>query len=146
MIHLLFAGLLLGSTPVGAGLEHRVELPHASGAVAAHYVGDVIVRHRQTGAVGAPGRPSTLRCQWEASLTVERQARHASGSAAMRSLRRDAVAKGSRVGWCDASRGAIEQEVAARSDEWQRHMLALAEEDRAELLAEIDRLHGTRQG
>ena len=145
MIHLL-AGLLLGATPVSAGLEHRVELPHASGAVAAHYVGDVVIRHRQTGAVGAPGRPSTLRCVWEANLTVERHARHTSGSAAMRSLRRDAVATGSRVGWCEGSRAAINEEVAARSDEWQRHMLALAEEDRADLLAEIDRLHGARQG
>lgn len=146
MIHLLVAGLMLGSSTPSLGLEHRIELPHASGTVAAHYRGDVIVRERQIGAAGAPGRPSTLRCQWEASLTVERQAHHASGSAVMRSLRRDAVAKGSRTGWCGASRDAIDQEVAARADEWQRHMVAMAEADRTDLLAEIDRLHGARRG
>lgn len=146
MIHHLIAGLLLGAAPDALILEHRVAVPHASGAIDARYRGDVVVRHKQVGTVAAPGRASTLRCQWEAHLAVERQAHHASGTAAIRSLRREGVATGSRVGWCETSRGAIEREVAARADEWRRHMVALAEEDRADLLAEIDRLHGARQG
>lgn len=146
MIHHLIAGLLLGTVPEAPALEHRVAVPHASGAIDARYRGDVVVRHKQVGTVAAPGRASTLRCRWEAHLAVERQAHHASGAAAIRSLRRDAIASGSRVGWCETNRAAIEQEVAGRADEWRRHMVALAEEDRADLLAEIDRLHGARQG
>ena len=144
MIVPLVAGLLLGTSVAASGLEHRVAVPHQSGAIDALYRGEVIVRHRQVGAVSAPGRPSTLRCVWTASLAVERQGRHAAGSAT-RVLRR-AVANGSRVGWCDTSRTAIDQEVAARGAEWRRHMLALAEADRADLLAEVDRLHGAARG
>lgn len=146
MIVELVAGLLLGSAVPAPMLEHRVAVPHAAGQIDARYRGQLVVSHRQVGSVSAPGRPSTLRCRWEASLAVERQGLHASGSAVMRSLRRDGVAKGSRPGWCETSRAAIEQEVAARSEDWQRHMLALAEEDRADLLAEIERLDGARRG
>jgi hypothetical protein len=145
MTIMILAGLLLGVTGPVTALEHRVAVEHRGGTVDAAYRAELSIHHRQVGSVSAPGRASTLRCQWRADLDVARDARHAAGSAG-RALRRQGVATGSRAGWCGAHREAIAREVAGRADEWRRHMLAVAEEDRADLLAEIDRLHDDRRG
>ena len=136
----LAAGLAIAAGPAGA-TEHRVRVEHRGGAVDAVYRADVAIDHRQVGAVGPGGRPSTLRCVWSAGVTVEREARHGSGRVMTRAIRRDDVAQGSRHGWCDGQRDAIAKDVAARTDRVRDAMLAAAEEDRSVLRAELDTLH-----
>lgn len=140
-------GLLFGVAMVApeGGMAHSARIEHRSGAVQSDYTANVQVTHRQVGAVGAGGRPSTLRCLWRAGLVVERQARHASGSTLARSFSHDQVIEGSRPGWCSAQRGAIAAEVASRNDALQARLVQLAQEDHAVLHAEVDRMHGTAQ-
>lgn len=145
---LWLAGLMLGSMAASDGaLEHRVQMDHHSGPVAVRYSADVGVTHKQIGAVTTGGRPSTLRCQWSANVTVHREARADSGVALVRSASRDGVIEGSRPGWCSANRNAIAQEVARRHDAVRDHLQAVAQEDHGLLRAEMDRLHTeTRAG
>ncbi len=139
--------LMLGSAmPAPAkAIEHRTQVAHPSGAIDARYRADVTIEHRQIGAVGAGGRPSTLRCLWRAALVVDRHATHGSGSTLSRSFTHDAVAEGSRPGWCSAQRGAIAQEVAGRSDAMRDRLIEVAQDDHPVLHAEIDRLPGSAQ-
>ena len=145
---LMIAGLLLGGVAASDdALEHRVRIDHHSGPVAVRYSADVGVTHKQIGAVTTGGRPSTLRCQWSANVTVHREARADSGATLMRSASRDGVIEGSRPGWCSANRTAIAQEVARRQESVRDHLQAVAQEDHGLLRAEMDRLHAeTRAG
>jgi hypothetical protein len=139
------AGLLLGALAMapGGALDHSVRVEHSGGPADVHYRGNVAVEYRQIGAAGSPGRPSSLRCTWQANLVVDREARHASGSTMTRSLAREATIGGVRPGWCTTHRRAVAQEVAARTEELRGHVVALAQEDHQALRAELDRLHGT---
>lgn len=140
-------GFLLGAAMVvpPGGMSHSARIDHRSGAVQTDYNADVRVTHRQIGAVGVGGRPSTLRCLWRAGLVVERQARHASGSTLARSFSQDSVVEGSRPGWCSAQTAAIAEEVASREEVLKARLMLLAQEDHSVLHAEIDRLHGATQ-
>jgi hypothetical protein len=129
------------AVPLTATEAHEVRIEHSSGAVDARYHGRLVVAHRQVGAVAPGGRASTLRCAWQADVVVDRAARHPSGSTMARSITRDRVLTGSRPGWCAGARQAIDREVAARSADIRTHLLAVADEDRATLMAETDRLH-----
>lgn len=133
---------LLAATPAFAQ-DHVVRLDHRDQPVEARYRGAIAITHRQVGAVVPGGRAATLRCTWRADLTVTREARGA-GITAARSLSRDGVLAGSRPGWCDTSRRAIAEEVAARAGEVDDHVRALAQEDHAPLRAELDRLSADR--
>lgn len=149
MTKLLAAGLLLGALAAApaAANDHSVRIDHHAGPVDAQYRAVTKVAHKQVGAVVPGGRASTLRCAWSAGVTVDREARLPSGATMTRSIHRDDVISGSRPGWCSAQREAISKDVAARTDKVRDHMLAVAHEDRAELHAELDRLHGpTRTG
>lgn len=135
---------MLSAVPAFAS-EHRVRLDHPVGAVEAVYRADVAIAHRQVGASTPGGRASTLRCMWTAGVTVDREARHDSGRVMTRSIRRDAVAEGSRPGWCDGQRQAIAREVAMRTDRVRQEMLAIAREDHSVLRAELDQLHADQR-
>ncbi|MDP1026428.1 hypothetical protein Q5H91_04325 [Sphingomonas sp. KR1UV-12] len=140
---LLAAGLMLGAAAAAQvpPVDHVVRVDHDSGPVDARYNGNVAMTYRQVGATAPGGRPSTLRCLWSADMVVDRQARAISGSTLARSFSRQAVMNGSRHGWCDAHRAAIDQEVAARRDDLHGHVRAMAAEDHEILRHEIDRLH-----
>lgn len=144
MIVSIVAGLLLG-TPI-AEEAHRVQMDHRGQQVDVTYRSAVDVRHKQVGAVGAPGRPSALRCAWTASVDVHREARHAAGHVLTRRISADAPISGTRPGWCDAQRGAIAQEIAAKTGEVREHLLAVAERDQAAMLAELDAAHDRTRG
>ncbi len=145
MTRIWIAGLVLGGIAAAApAAEHKVRVDHHSGAIDAHYRAGVTIAHRQVGAAGPGGRASTLRCQWSAGVTIDREARHASGTTMLRTISRDDVVEGSRPGWCDGQRRAIAEEVARRTDAVRDHMMAVAAEDHGVLRAEADRLHGTQ--
>lgn len=134
----IVAGLLLGATASDA---HRVEIDHRGQRVDVTYRSDVDVAHKQVGAVGAPGRPTSLRCAWTANVSVHREARSAAGHVLARTIASDAPIEGSRPGWCKGQRGAIAQEVAARSGAVRDHLLAAAARDQEALALELDAAH-----
>jgi hypothetical protein len=143
---LALLGTVAGAAVAGpaATMEHRVRVDHASGATDVRYRGDVAIAHRQVGSVAPGGRQSTLGCRWSASVTVTREARHASGT---RTIAAPRAIEGTRAGWCGTHRDAIAQEVAQRTDSMREHLLATARDDHGVLVAEIERLHGsTRAG
>lgn len=140
MKKLAFAGLLAGAfvaSPAQA-LEHEVVIDHPAGTIAADYKGAVKIETRQVGTAGVAGRPSTLRCEWTASLSVERTAKVGEALQTRRSMQRQDVASGSRPGWCEASDAAIDRLVEARRDTFRAAMLELAEQDRTAILAEAE--------
>lgn len=128
-------------------LKHEVVIDHAAGPIAADYQGKVTIETRQVGTVAVGGRQSSLRCNWTASLAVERVAKVGETLRSHRSLAQDKVASGSKPGWCETNEKAIDRLVEARSDEFRTAMLALVEQDRSTLLAEADGVRsGNREG
>ncbi|MBB3694321.1 hypothetical protein [Sphingomonas sp. BK580] len=148
----LIAGLALALTatePVPAAAPdtaHQVQLDHRGQRVDVTYRSDVSVTHRQVGAVGAPGRPSALRCAWQASVAVQREARHPAGHVLARTVSADKPLTGSRPGWCATQKDAIAQDVAARSGAIREHLLAVAARDQDSLVAELDAAHDRVRG
>ncbi|MEH3047003.1 hypothetical protein [Sphingomonas adhaesiva] len=140
MSFIIAAGLLLGS-PVASD-THQVQLDHRGQRVDVTYRHDVTVRHQQVGAAGAPGRPTTLRCRWDAAVDVHREARHAAGHVMTRRISAEAPVSGSRPGWCAGQRDAIARDVAAASDKVRDHLMAVAARDQDAVLAELDAVHG----
>jgi hypothetical protein len=142
-------GMALGAclASPALALEHEVVIDHDAGPIAADYRGSVSVETRQVGAAGAAGRPSTLRCEWTASLNVERVAKVGESLRSQRSMSRDGVAKGSKPGWCETSTKAIDKLVDARTDSFRTAMMALVEQDRSVIVAEADSARsGNREG
>ncbi len=148
MKKLAFAGAMAAgilASPALA-LEHEVVIDHAAGPIAADYKGAVSIETTQVGAAGVAGRPSTLACQWTASLTLERVARVGEALQSRRSLRSEDVASGSRPGWCETNEKAIAKLVDTRSDSFRSAMLALVDSDRAVILAEAESANKSRGG
>lgn len=146
MMLTLAAGLLLGTAapPIDPLGEHHVRVEHPAGPVEARYRPRIEIEHRQIGSVAPPGAAATLRCAWRADLHVAREARHASGSVLQAEMRREAVAQGSRRGWCAANRAAIAEEVASRTATLRDHVTEVAREDHGALTQALDRLrHGS---
>jgi len=125
------------ATPALA-LEHEVVIDHAAGPIAADYRGSIRIETKQVGTAGVAGRPSTLRCQWTASLDVERIAKLGAAMQSRRTLTREDVATGSQPGWCPTGAGALDKLVDARAPKIRTALMALVEKDRAALIAEAD--------
>jgi len=140
------AGLMLGAILVtsGAPLEHHAKVDHASGSVEARYTGTVHLVPRQVGSPAPGGRPSTLRCEWSANLSVDREARHEAGGLLSRSIVDTDSLKLTRSGWCNSQRTSVVAEIAARSDELKERLVAIATEDRSALLAQVERQNEQR--
>ena len=147
MKKLALAGVVIATclaSPAFA-LEHEVMIEHPAGPIAADYDGTVKVETRQVGTAGVAGRPSTLRCNWIASLSVERTAIVGESLQSRRTLTQDNVARGSKTGWCATRTKAIDDLVDAKRDEFHTAMLALVEQDRTALLAEADSLRASNR-
>ncbi|MDQ0836519.1 hypothetical protein [Sphingomonas faeni] len=147
MAYFLTAGLVLAATGAALGMtvDHQNEVDHRSGPVAVKYRGDVVITHKQVGAVAPGGRASSLRCDWAASMSVARHAVAASGTRLVRSIDSEPVVSGTRPGWCVASHGAIKKEVVAKAADMQQHLLMLAQEDEQMLRVELDRIHSPQR-
>lgn len=147
MAYLMTAGLLLGAATATLGMtvDHRSRLDHHSGPVATHYRGTVAVSHTQVGAVAPGGKASTLRCDWAASMIVDRHATAASGATMTRQIESEPVVSGTRSGWCVTNRTAIAKDVAKRTADMQDHLIDLAREDHEALRGELDRIHGPQR-
>lgn len=135
----IFAAAAAAATGAPAA-THSLSVEHASGAVQADYRGDIKIQQKQVGAVAPPGRPSSLRCVWTANMEVNRTAIGAGGVMASRSFVENNVANGSRPGWCNASRSAIQQDVAKKVGDTRAYLAKAADADRAALIADLDKL------
>jgi len=143
----VLAGLLGAAIASPAvALEHEVVIEHEGGPIAADYKGSVIIETTQVGTAGVAGRPSTLRCNWSASLNVERVAKVGESLRSQRSLSSDDVASGSRPGWCETHAKSIDRLVDSRSDSFRTAMLALVEQDRSAILAEAETAQNNSRG
>jgi hypothetical protein len=147
MKKLAFVGVLVGATLASPALalEHEVVIEHPAGTIAADYDGAVRIETRQVGAASAGGRPSSLSCEWNASLSVERSAKVGTVLQTRRSMSRENVARGSRPGWCQTHAKGIARLVDARRETFRAAMLELVEQDRSVILAEADAARG-REG
>ncbi|SOB87734.1 hypothetical protein SAMN06297144_2870 [Sphingomonas guangdongensis] len=130
--------IAIGLAASGPAESHSVAVPHAGGSVEATYRSATAVRYRQVGAATPPGVAPTLRCHWTATATVSRDARGAGGARLARDWPPADVLSGVRHGWCDNVRQSIAEEIAARQDAIERHRLAVAAQDRAVLIAELE--------
>lgn len=114
---------------------HTVQIDHHGTPVQAVYSARADVTSRTIGA-HTPNRMDSRRCLWQATIHVDRKLENSAALA--RTVSSDKVLKGSQAGNCQSNGKAIERELARHDDSIRDHMLAIAEQDRAPLLAEID--------
>lgn len=143
----VFAGLLGAAIASPAlALEHEVVIDHDGGPIAADYKGSVMIETNQVGTAGVAGRPNTLRCNWSASLNVERVAKVGETLRSQRLLTSEDVASGSRPGWCETNAKAIDRLVDSRNDTFRTAMMALVDQDRSAILAEAESAQNNSRG
>ena len=123
-----------------AAQNHVVTVTHAGTPLALTYEASTAISHRQIGSVAPPGKPSTLRCLWTATVAVHRRAARA--GAPVTALSRQVSASdhfsGSHHGACSQARAAINREVASRAADHRDHLIAVADRDRPAVLAELE--------
>lgn len=124
----------------GAVDTHAVTVEHAGAPVELRYQATTSIEHRQVGSAVAPGKPSTMRCLWNATVAVDRHADRGGVSlpALSRRISSAEQLEGSRPGSCMQVRAAVAREVAARAAPIRRHLVEVAERDRAVVLAELE--------
>ncbi len=136
MILTVAAALSALSTPV-----HSTEIAHAAYAYTASYHAQSTVRTRQV-ETRFVNRPSTQICRWQADLVVNRAvaAQGRPVAAIGKSIHRFEPLSGSYAGSCEAARHHIDAEVARYSRARAGEALAVAQQDRAVLVNELDSL------
>lgn len=121
-----------------AAATHTTQIEHRGAPVEAVYSARTDIQMRTVGA-HTPNRMDGRRCQWTATVVVERQL--SSRPVLARTLQGDRPLSGSQSGPCTARTSEIEREVARRDDVIRAQLLAVAERDRTPLLAELDAVH-----
>jgi hypothetical protein len=114
---------------------HVVRLDRPGAPVDAQYSARTAVETRTIG-THTPNRIDSRRCQWTATVIVERQLGESTAPA--RTVSNDRRISGNEAGPCAHASSAIERQLASRADTIRAHLLAAAERDRAPLLAELD--------
>ncbi|WP_176595080.1 MULTISPECIES: hypothetical protein [Sphingobium] len=131
------AAALAVATPI-----HSAEITHASNAYLASYKTESTLRLREVESRFA-NRPSVPVCRWQAELVVNRDvaAQGRTLAAVAKPIHRFAPLSGSHAGNCTAARGQIEAEVARHSAARSAEAVAVAQQDRAVLVNELDGIH-----
>lgn len=114
---------------------HSVQIDHRGSSIQAVYSAQTRLSTRTVGA-GAPNRMDDRRCLWTATISVERRLTHSPALA--RTLSTDRQISGTQPGACVGNRKAIEGELARRDELIRDHLTAVAQQDHAPLLAELD--------
>jgi hypothetical protein len=76
------------------------------------------------------------RCQWTATIVVDRKLDH--GLALARTIATDKRFSGSETGACTPGRNSGARNLAQHQEKIEAHLIAVAQADRAPLLAELD--------
>lgn len=118
---------------------HSTEISHASTAYTASYQAESTLHLREAEPRFA-NRPSVPVCRWQAELVLNRavEARGALVAAVAKPIHRFTPLSGSHAGSCTAARSQIEAEVARYSAAQSAQAAAVARQDRAVLLNELD--------
>ncbi|HEX7781676.1 MAG TPA: hypothetical protein VF509_02605 [Sphingobium sp.] len=118
-----------------AAATHNVQVEHRGKPVEAVYSAQTDIRTRTIGA-HTPNRADSRRCLWTATIMVDRKLAH--GPALSRILSHDREISGSTHGACAPDNKQVVRDVAKRQDIVRDHLLAVAQQDRGVLLAELD--------
>ncbi|BAI97418.1 hypothetical protein Sj15T_18550 [Sphingobium sp. TA15] len=131
------AAAIAVATPI-----HSAEITHASNAYRASYETESTVRFREVESRFA-NRPSMPVCRWQAELVVNRDVamQGRALAAVAKPIHRFAPLSGSHAGSCAAARDEIEAEVARHAGARAAEAVAVARQDRATLLGELDGIH-----
>ena len=114
---------------------HNIQIDHGGKPVQATYSARAEFRHKTVGAK-TPNRMDMQRCQWTATIVVDRALSH--GPALARTVSSDKRFSGSEAGACTTERRSGERNLAQHDAAIRAHLIAVAEADRAPLLAELD--------
>lgn len=114
---------------------HVVQIDHKGAPVEATYNAHTDIRTKTIGA-HTPNRTDGRRCLWTANVTIERTLAHT--PALTRTISRDEAISGNEAGPCRRDTASIEKQVARHDDRIKAQLAAAAEQDRAQLLAELD--------
>jgi hypothetical protein len=120
---------------LAAAATHNVSVEHHGNQVGATYTARADIRTKTVGAK-TPNRMDSQRCQWTATIVVDRKLDH--GPALARTVSSDKRFSGSEAGACTPGRQSGERNMAQYQEKIEAHLIAVAEADRAPLLAELD--------
>ncbi|MBZ9648440.1 hypothetical protein K9B33_12865 [Sphingobium sp. 3R8] len=118
-----------------AAASHSVSIEHHGQQLGATYTARAEMRTRTVGAK-VPNRMDAQRCQWTATIVVDRKLDH--GPALARTIATDTRFSGSEAGACTPGRQSGERNLAQHQDKIAAHLIAVAQADRAPLMAELD--------
>ncbi|WP_176595527.1 MULTISPECIES: hypothetical protein [Sphingobium] len=127
--------LTLIALAAAAAATHSVQIDHGGTPVQATYTARAEFRTKTIGA-RTPNRMDMQRCQWTATIMVDRALSH--GPALSRTVSSDKQFSGSEHGACTPGRQPGERNLAQHEGKIREHLAAVAEQDRAPLLAELD--------
>jgi hypothetical protein len=114
---------------------HVVEIDHRGTPMQAAYSARAEIRHKTVGA-RVPNRMDMQRCQWTATIVIDRALNHSPALA--RTVSSDKQFSGSEAGACTPGRRSGERNLAQHDAAIRSHLTAVAEKDRAPLLAELE--------
>ena len=118
-----------------AAATHSVQIDHGGTPVRATYSARVDISTKTVGAK-TPNRIDMQRCQWTATVIVDRALDH--GPALARTVSTDKRFSGSEHGACTPGRQSGERNLAQHESAIREHLMTVAERDRAPLVAELD--------
>ena len=118
-----------------AAATHSVQIDHGGTPVRATYSARVDISTKTVGAK-TPNRIDKQRCQWTATVIVDRALEH--GPALARTVSSDKLFSGSEHGACTPGRQSGERNLAQHESAIREHLMTVAERDRAPLVAELD--------
>ncbi len=121
-------------------VTHDVVVEHQGIPLNVTYRADVDMSAKTVRMV-LPSRVKMEQCRWTADVTVERQvARKGARPALTRTLEGSKTIRGMRHGYCSTSvaREQIAEAVAGKADAVKEHLMAVAEQDRPQLIADLE--------
>jgi hypothetical protein len=127
--------IALAAAAAAPAITHSVQIDHRGSPVQATYTARTEISAKTVGAK-APNRMDMQRCQWAATIIVDRTLSH--GPALTRTVSSDRQFSGSEHGACTPGRQSGERNMAQHEGKIREHLMAVAEQDRAPLLAELD--------
>lgn len=114
---------------------HHVQIDHGGASVQATYSARADIHSKTVGAK-TPNRMDMQRCQWTATIVVERALSHTPALA--RTVSSDRRFSGSDHGACPLEGVGHDRKLTQHSDKIREHVMAVAEQDHGPLLAELD--------
>ncbi|WP_176591273.1 hypothetical protein [Sphingobium sp. EM0848] len=118
-----------------AAATHTVQIDHRGTPVQATYSARAEFRTKTVGAK-TPNRMDMQRCQWTATIMVDRALSH--GPAHSRTISSDREFSGSEHGACTPGRQSGERNLAQHEGAIREHLISVAEADQTPLLTELD--------